>query len=433
MADSSFRVVIIGGGIGGLCLAQGLKKAGVGVSVFERDRSPTARLQGYRIHISPRGARALQECLPTHLWQAFAASCGRSPQSFRFVTHRLEELLRVDTPEGSGDKRHYSASRSRLRQVLLAGLDEVVRFDQVFSRYELLGDGQVRAHFEDGRSVDGDVLVGADGGNSRVRRQLLPQAQRVDTGIRALGGKVVLDDRTRAELPPSLLQGPTLVRAPGAHAMFLAAQELVGPDGRENSDECAGSERQTIANLPFDDNQSYLMWGLSGRGAHSGLPTEPGQVTDEALRDLALQVCADWHPDFSRMIRMTDPSTIGVIAIRTSVPVAPWPTGPMTLIGDAIHSMTPYRGIGGNVALRDASLLAQKLAAARRSEMPLIEAIHKYEAAMIEYGFRAVKRSLQAAEQAHASSALQLRIGNAIFRLVNRLPALRARMMRSDD
>ncbi len=433
MADSSYRVVIIGGGIGGLCLAQGLKKVGVEVSVFERDRSPTARTQGYRIHISPRGAQALRECLPAALWQAFADSCGRSPHSFRFLTHRMEELLRVEAPADGTAELHYSASRSRLRQVLLTGLDEVIQFDRVFSRYEVLADGRVRAHFEDGRSTDGDVLVGADGGNSRVRGQLLPLAQRVDTGIRALGGKVVLDDRTRAELPPSLLQGPTLVRAPAAHAMFLAAQEMVGADGKIDLRDSLRSERPAVASLRFEDNQSYLMWGLSGRGADSGFPTGPGQMADEALRDLALRICSDWHPDFSRMIRMTDPSTIGGIAIRTSVPVKPWPTGRVTLIGDAIHSMTPYRGIGGNVALRDASLLARKLAAARRGEMPLIKAIHEYEAAMIEYGFRAVKRSLQAAEQAHASTALQLRIGNAIFRLVNRLPALKARMMRSDD
>ncbi len=433
MADSSLRVVVIGGGIGGLCLAQGLKKAGVAVSVHERDRSPTARLQGYRIHISPRGARALQECLPGHLWQAFANSCGRSLNSFRFLTHRMEELLRVESPEDGNLERHYSASRSRLRQVLLAELDEVVHFDRIFTRYEILAHGGVRAHFEDGRSAEGDVLVGADGGNSRVRRQLLPQAERIDTGIRALGGKVILDDRTRAELPASLLQGPTLVRAPGAHAMFLAVQELVGPDGRADSRDVGAGESHPIADLRFEDNQSYLMWGLSGRGADSGFPTERGQMTDEALRDLALRVCSDWHPAFLRMIRMTEPSTIGVIAIRTSRPVEPWPTGPVTLIGDAIHSMTPYRGIGGNVALRDASLLARNLTAVQRGEASLIEAIHDYETAMIDYGFKAVQSSLQAAEQAHASSALQLWIGNALFRLVNRLPALKTRMMRGDD
>src|SRR5262245_32637281 len=122
MADSSFEVVVIGGGIGGLCLAQGLKKAGVPVSVYERGRTPTSRLQGYRIHISPRGARSLRECLPGELWDAFAASCGTSPHSFRCITDRMEELLRIETPGDDGHGRHYSASRGRLRQVLLAGL-----------------------------------------------------------------------------------------------------------------------------------------------------------------------------------------------------------------------------------------------------------------------------------------------------------------------
>ena len=53
MSEKQMRVAIIGGGIGGLCLAQGLKQAGVSVAVYERDRTPTARLQGFRIHIDP--------------------------------------------------------------------------------------------------------------------------------------------------------------------------------------------------------------------------------------------------------------------------------------------------------------------------------------------------------------------------------------------
>ena len=129
---------------------------------------------------------------------------------------------------------------------------------------------------------------------------------------------------------------------------------------------------------------------------------------------------------------MTDPSSIAVITIRTSVPVEPWPSGRITLIGDAIHSMTPYRGIGGNVALRDASLLGRNLAAAHRGEMPLLRAIHEYESAMLDYGFRAVRRSLQAAEQAHAEGALAFSLGNLFFRIVNAMPPLKVRMMRGD-
>src|SRR5690242_3064929 len=58
------HVLIIGGGIGGLCLAQGLNKAGVSVAVYERDRALDARLQGYRLNIEPAGSLALHACLP---------------------------------------------------------------------------------------------------------------------------------------------------------------------------------------------------------------------------------------------------------------------------------------------------------------------------------------------------------------------------------
>jgi 2-polyprenyl-6-methoxyphenol hydroxylase-like FAD-dependent oxidoreductase len=71
------------------------------------------------------------------------------------------------------------------------------------------------------------------------------------------------------------------------------------------------------------------------------------------------------------------------------VPVAPWVTRRITLLGDAIHSMTPYRGIGANVALKDAMRLCRALAAADRGERPLVDAIHSYEADMLDYGFRA--------------------------------------------
>lgn len=77
---SSPHVLIIGGGIGGLCLAQGLKKAGIRATVFERDPSPASRLQGYRIHINPEGSRALQACLPPRLFDVFLATAGKKGQ-----------------------------------------------------------------------------------------------------------------------------------------------------------------------------------------------------------------------------------------------------------------------------------------------------------------------------------------------------------------
>jgi len=67
------RVLVIGGGIGGLCLAHGLRGAGIDVEVYERTRVRSDWLQGYRIHLNPNGCRALHRCLPAANWAAFDA------------------------------------------------------------------------------------------------------------------------------------------------------------------------------------------------------------------------------------------------------------------------------------------------------------------------------------------------------------------------
>src|ERR1044072_6924777 len=88
-----FRVAIVGGGTGGLCLAQALHRARIDVAVYERSRLRTERLQGYRVHINPHGSRALHECLSPDLWQTFVATCGSSGNSFGFVTEPLDHLV----------------------------------------------------------------------------------------------------------------------------------------------------------------------------------------------------------------------------------------------------------------------------------------------------------------------------------------------------
>lgn len=97
MTTQTKHIAIIGGGVGGLCLAQGLRKAGLDVTVYERDRTPSDRLQGYRVHIDPHGARALHDCLPAPLWQAFLDTTGRGGQDFGFLTERLRTLALLET------------------------------------------------------------------------------------------------------------------------------------------------------------------------------------------------------------------------------------------------------------------------------------------------------------------------------------------------
>ncbi len=201
-APQKIHVMIIGGGIGGLCLAQGLRRAGMPVTVYERSEARTDWLQGYRIHINPHGSRALHDSLPPAAWQQFLDSVSVNGGGFGFATEQLDDLLRFSgseiLPDAEPADGHYGASRISLREVLLSDLDDVVRLGKTFERYEIGADGLVTAHFSDGTSAMADVLIGADGANSRVRRQLLPHAERIDTGIVAIAGKYRLDG---ADLP----------------------------------------------------------------------------------------------------------------------------------------------------------------------------------------------------------------------------------------
>jgi 2-polyprenyl-6-methoxyphenol hydroxylase-like FAD-dependent oxidoreductase len=321
---------------------------------------------------------------------------------------------------------HRSVSRITLRQVLLSGLGDVVHFGKTFTRYEESATGRVIAHFEDGTTAEGDVLVAADGGSSRVRRQFLPQAQRIDTGVVGIAGKVFLDERTRARIAPELLEGLTLVSAEGGLALFVALQELSGA----KAGDIGGDDEAADAGAHFDNTRSYLMWALGARRTAFGLDGEVEGIGGASLRAIALKAMAGWDERLRTLVRIAHEDTISAITIRTSVPVGPWPTRRVTLIGDAIHSMTPYRGIGANVALKDAARLCRALARADRNERPLIDAVRDHEDAMRNYGFRAVATSLQAMHQAMPQTRARLLLSRAMLRVVNRLPPLKRRMFR---
>ena len=416
-----FHVLIIGGGIGGLTLAQGLKRAGVSAAVYERDRTLTDRLQGYRVHISPTGGQALHECLPPHLFEIFDRTCGAPTSAVRFFTEQMRLLLDFDghlVASTDPVARHRSASRITLRQVLLAELDNV-HFAKTFQRYKE-HDGRIVAYFDDGTSAEGDVLVAADGGGSRVRQQLLPNAQRVDTGVVGIAGKIFLDT-ARDRIVRPLLDGISLVAARGGLGLFVAIQEMTGGAiGSIGGDEpaLAGS-----GNL-YENTRSYLMWALSAKREKFGL-SDVEQADSAALAAAATNRMAGWSHAFRDLVGLADPTTISCLPIRTSVPVAPWPTGRVTLLGDAIHSMTPYRGIGANVAIKDAARLKRALVVAYRGERDLVEAIGDYEAGMRDYGFRAVRNSLKAMHQTVTDSLSALMLSRLTLRAINALPPVK--------
>lgn len=431
---SDFHVNIIGAGTGGLCLAHGLKRAGISVVVYERDRTRTDGLQGYRVGIDPDGSRALHQCLPPELFETFVTTCARAPKYFNMLTEKLSEVLSMEIPLNDDPiTREKSVSRMTLRQVLLTGLEDVVHFDKTFVRYEHRPDGKVTAFFEDGTSATGDVLVAADGSNSRVRKQYLPHAQLEDSGIVGIGGKVPLTPETKALLPDKVFNGISMVMAPKGFSCILHVMEFKWDRNGVKSG-IGSSDAEVIAQWPgllYDNTTDYIMWGFAG--ARQNLPVDPTTLRGGELVDLTLDMTESWHPNLRELIRLSDPSTCFPINIRTSVPFEHWTTTNVTLLGDAIHTMTPGRGVGANTALRDAANLCQQLIAVRDGKKALIEAIHEYEVEMIDYGFDAVTKSreqMDGNDPIHKPiiGRIALMVMRAGMRFVNAMPPLKRRM-----
>jgi 2-polyprenyl-6-methoxyphenol hydroxylase-like FAD-dependent oxidoreductase len=407
----SLQVLIIGAGTGGLTLAHGLRAAGVGVHVFERDRTASDRPQGYRLTINAAGARALRSCLPAANFQLYIDASAKVSTAVSFFDHRLHRLLSIDLPptDQAAPDAARPISRIALRRILLDGLDDIVSFGKTLSAFETAPQGGVTARFEDGSTADGDVLVGADGASSRVRRELLPGAQRVDTGLIAISGKVPVDSTIRSNLPEAIFKGPTLILGPRGGFMFAGAVEYPPSHATDY------------------DSEEYVMWGFSARREALRIDLPADELASEHARAKVLAQLFDWSPQVQRVVERAQALTS--FSVKTSVPIEPWPTRQITLLGDALHNMTPYRGVGANTALRDAALLRTALSDVARGKKELLPALADYERQMIGYGFRAVQASLAQMNRVHATSPITRFATRTFFRIADRAPMLRKRMV----
>ena len=127
------------------------------------------------------------------------------------------------------------------------------------------------------------------------------------------------------------------------------------------------------------------------------MPDEQLAALDPAgLHALSAELIRTWHPDLRALHALADIDETFVIRVRTSPPAPPWPPSRVTVLGDAVHAMSPARGSGANTALMDAGLLCRTLTAAAADGADVVTAIGDYERQMREYGYAAVAASRQA-------------------------------------
>jgi 2-polyprenyl-6-methoxyphenol hydroxylase-like FAD-dependent oxidoreductase len=370
------RIAIVGAGLGGLCLAQGLRQAGVDIAVYERDLSPTSRAQGYRISIDSRGSEALRACLPPGLYQLSQATCGQPSMgvaTFNTDGERLglQHMRRFSqTPRPGMPASGRAVDRLILRETLMAGIADSVHFGKTFTHCEMSASG-VQAHFADGTHVKCDVLVAADGVGSRVRQQFLPDVSLMDTGMRWLGGRTLLDRRLRSLLPEAASECALSISDSGKQ-WFLASVCF-----RQRPHEAA---RALWPALQYTDNDDFVMWALIGwRNSFIFSDDQLFSASSEELHRLALRAVDGGHPMLKQLVEAAAADRSFALAIRAMPVVDPWPSAPITFVGDAIHA-SPVNGTGANAALEDAALLCKHIV---ESQAGLQTALDEYKTELL--------------------------------------------------
>ncbi len=316
MAQRTYRVMVIGGGIAGLTTAIALNRAGHEVRVFERYP-----------RIEPLGAGLILWSNATNALRAIGldkAVCSIGQPLARLAIVDVSGLTLAQTDarmiSQQAGATTVAVHRADLVTALLAHLpDDAVATSKQFEYFSFEG-GSVVAYFADGSRETGDVLVGADGLHSRVRAQIHGNHHPRYSGYTAW----------RAISPNT-------------------GNPLLGDDVSTETWGCG----LRFGWVPLTGNRVY--W-FAVKNAPEGQHREPGGHKQELLRHFS-----DWHAPIPATLEATPDDAIlrNDIFDRPSLPH--WGVGPVTLAGDAAHPMTPNTGQGAAQAIEDAVVLEHYL------------------------------------------------------------------------
>jgi 2-polyprenyl-6-methoxyphenol hydroxylase-like FAD-dependent oxidoreductase len=311
--------LVIGAGIGGLALANGLRRAGVDFAIFERTAAPVAI--GAGVGLEPGALKALDAI---GLGDAVRRVGGAPIQDVRMTTDRGRLLTRLVLLGG-----RVTVTRPELLAVLRGGLEATeVRYGSKCVGFVEDRDG-VTARFEDGSEERGTVLIGADGSRSIVREQLLGPSELRYGGYTTWRSITPFPDSPIPEAYPVQAHGRGLVfgmyPVPGRITWFATANR---PSG-------AGD-------------------GPGGRQAE------------------VLDLFSAFHDPVRRLIEAASADAIDHQDVFDRAPVKRWSSTRVILLGDAAHPTTPSLGQGAGMALEDGAVLTRCLASGGELRDPTV-------------------------------------------------------------
>ncbi|PXX46515.1 FAD-dependent oxidoreductase [Undibacterium pigrum] len=363
------QIAIIGAGPGGLTLARLLQMHGAKVKVFERDINQFARVQGATLNLNEgSGLSALRAA---GLMEAFELAYRPGAEKMLFVDAQAAVI--IDELDSESNDRP-EIDRGPLRNLLLASLmDDTVVWDARFSSLQRTEES-VEIAFENGNKFTADLLIAADGANSKIRPYITPLAPEY-SGVTVLEGSVADVANTIPELY-ELLDGGKVCVLDDEKTLFI----VLKGDGsvafytghKADQDWC----RQ--CGIDFSDREQVLAWfrqefkGWSDIWAelfrHATLPFMPRP-----------QFCAPVDQHWQSLSNLT-------------------------MLGDAAHVMPPYAGEGVNMAMQDALVLASQLL---NPDMPdMRAAIAAYETEMRERNAQTAAETLKFTRVFHSYEAV---------------------------
>lgn len=320
LSDDNRRILIAGGGIGGLTAALALAQSGMPVQVLEQAANFSEA--GAGIQLGPNGVHVLRA-----LGVADSlASCAVAPESVLLIDAHAGLGL-TSVPLGPMTELRYGAPywvvhRADLQRVLLEAVraNDNVMITQPFRIASCTAQGQrVQVTSEAGETAEGDALIGADGIRSRVRTAIGVDGQPVWSGKSAWRLTVPFDTAPA----PMQQHAIGLWLSPGAHMVHYPVR--------------AGAQVNIVAIV--DDQTAPEGWNVPG-AAKEFLP---------CLRD--------WPATITEFLAGHDGWRRW--ALYDMTPPRRWAAGRMALLGDAAHPVLPFLASGGVLAIEDAAVLAR--------------------------------------------------------------------------
>lgn len=370
------NIAIVGGGPGGLTLARLLQLKGVHLKVYERDLDKNARVQGSPLDLHDKsGLAALRKA---NLFKEFENNFLPGADRMKIMNESAEVFFsdhETKLEENFGNK-HFrpEIDRGILRKILLESLEsETVVWDSHFISMIPQGKGWL-LNFKNKTSVYADIVIAADGANSKIR-PYITNVKPFYSGITMLEGNIY---NAKIETPKiyKLLKGGKIM-AFGKNKNILIGQKANGEIGFYAS--FKAEETWLNNGLNYSDKIEVFAWFKKQYAEWNSI----------------------WDELFENSTTPFIPRPIYCMPLDQS-----WTSlSNLTMLGDAAHLMPPFAGEGVNMAMLDALALSECLISNEHNTLQ--EAISFYEKEMQKGVTNIVKESLENGELMHSENALE--------------------------